>query len=455
MKLKFRKALLIIGDIVILYASLYISLLLRYNQHPSKEYLMAHIYPFSLIFLFWIIIFYVSDLYNINFAVSNRSFFRRAIRSFILGGLFSAIFFYLMPGIRIAPKTNLILFVIIYTILFFLWRSFFNWSIKSYIPKDVIGIIGYNNQVKNLLYEFKKKPHLGFEIAFILKLPDQHIETEFNAAIIDQNEADVKRIIQDKHVSTLILATNPADSESLSNLLFSCLNLKVNFINLSHFYEEITDKVPLDLINKTWFLENLSEGNKSVYDLTKRLIDFLFAVIFLIITLPIQFIIGILIKISSKGQIFFVQERIGQSDVIFKMIKFRSMKDEGNNFQPTEINDNRITKIGSILRKTRLDELPQLINILRGEMSFVGPRPERPELVENLEKQIPFYNERMLVKPGLTGWDQVSQKYHSPSYEDTMEKLQYDLFYVKNRSFYLDFSIILKTMSTVLSRSGR
>jgi len=131
------------------------------------------------------------------------------------------------------------------------------------------------------------------------------------------------------------------------------------------------------------------------------------------------------------------------------------MKEDGNDFQPTEENDIRITGIGSLLRKTRLDELPQLINIIRGEMSFVGPRPERPELVKDLEQQIPFYNERMLVKPGLTGWDQVSKIYHSPSYEDTMEKLQYDLFYVKNRSFYLDFSIILKTISTVLSRSGR
>lgn len=455
MKLRLRKFILVLGDIVTLYAGLYFTLLIRYGQHPTYDYWMAHFYPFSFIFIVWIITFYISDLYNINFAVSNRNFFRRSIRSFVFGGIFSAIFFYLMPKTSIAPKTNLILFVLIYSVLFFVWRGFFNWSIKSYLPKDIIGIIGYNNQLKNLLREFKQKPHLGFEIAFILKLPGQKIESDIDVPILEQNATDIKRAIREKNVSTLILASNPAESESLSNLLFSCLNLKVNFINLSHFYEEITDKVPLELINKTWFLENLSEGNKSAYDFLKRIIDFIFAIIFFIVLIPIFLIIAVLIKVSGKGKVFFIQERVGQNDQIFKMVKFRSMKEEGNNFQPTEINDNRITKIGSFLRKTRLDELPQLINIIRGEMSFVGPRPERPELVEKLEKEIPFYNERMLVKPGLTGWDQVSKKYHSPSFEDTMEKLQYDLFYVKNRSFYLDFAIILKTISTVLSRSGR
>jgi lipopolysaccharide/colanic/teichoic acid biosynthesis glycosyltransferase len=233
------------------------------------------------------------------------------------------------------------------------------------------------------------------------------------------------------------------------------LALKVNFINLSHFYEEILGKVPVDLINKTWFLENLTEGNKTHFDLVKRIFEFFLSAIILIVTLPFWLLISVLIKISSKGPVFFEQERIGQNDMKFKMIKFRTMRMDSNDFRPTEENDERITKVGLFLRRTRIDELPQMINILRGEMSFIGPRPERPELVSELEHRIPFYNERMLVKPGLTGWDQVSNEYHSPSYEDTIEKLQYDLFYVKNRSFYLDVSIFLKTISTVLSRSGR
>ena len=131
------------------------------------------------------------------------------------------------------------------------------------------------------------------------------------------------------------------------------------------------------------------------------------------------------------------------------------MREEGNYLTPTEENDPRITKFGSFLRKTRLDEIPQVLNVIKGEMSFVGPRPERPELIAELEKVVPFYRERMLIKPGATGWDQISGEYHSPSLEDTLKKLQYDLFYIKNRSIYLDLSIILKTISTVFSGGGR
>ena len=145
---------------------------------------------------------------------------------------------------------------------------------------------------------------------------------------------------------------------------------------------------------------------------------------------------------------------MGKNNKIFKAIKFRTMREEGNDRRLTAANDSRITKFGSFLRKIRLDELPQVINVLKGELSFVGPRPERPEFIEKLEKAIPFYRERMLVKPGLSGWDQVSGEYHSPSYEDSLKKLQYDLYYIKNRSIYLDLSIILKTIATVLKGGG-
>lgn len=131
------------------------------------------------------------------------------------------------------------------------------------------------------------------------------------------------------------------------------------------------------------------------------------------------------------------------------------MKTEGNDGTPTKEGDKRVTSFGNFLRKTRLDEIPQVLNILKGEMSFIGPRPERPEIVSDLEHQIPFYKTRLLIKPGITGWDQVSGVYHSPSLEDTLEKLQYDLFYLKHRSLYLDLAIILKTIATVITRKGR
>ncbi|MCG2697716.1 sugar transferase, partial [Candidatus Parcubacteria bacterium] len=237
--------------------------------------------------------------------------------------------------------------------------------------------------------------------------------------------------------------------------LFKCLPLKINYIGLPNFYEAITGKIPIVAINQMWFLENLSEGNKMLFDIAKRGYDIILALMILAITLPFWIIIGLLIKLESKGPIFFIQNRVGKNNKLFKIIKFRTMATVNNDFSPTQANDKRITKFGSFLRETRIDEIPQMINILKGEMSFAGPRPERPELIKNLEEAIPFYKERMLVKPGITGWDQISGEYHSPSSEDTLKKLQYDLFYIKNRSIYLDLSILLKTIATVLGRAGR
>jgi exopolysaccharide biosynthesis polyprenyl glycosylphosphotransferase len=452
---KFRKLFLIIGDVLILYTSLYVTLLIRYGQHPTPEYWLAHFYPFTFLFVIWILIFFISELYKIDFAVSNSYFFRLALRSIIIGGIFAALFFYITPGISIAPKTNLILFIIIYCFLFFIWRSFFHWLIRTQLPGEVLALIGYNKEAEDLIGEIERKPHLGYQIAFIMNLSENELNLSDNIPVLSSSDDDLKNAIIQNNVTTLILASDPSESEPLSKLLFSCLSLKLSFISLSHFYEEITGKVPLELINRIWFLENLREGNRYFYDIYKRISDLILSITCLLVTIPLWLLIAILIKFSSKGSIFFKQKRIGRNDQEFVMLKFRTMRIENNDFSPTEENDRRITGIGRFLRKTRLDELPQLLNIIKGEMSFVGPRPERPELVEKLEKKIAFYNERMLVKPGLTGWDQVSNVYHSPSYEDTLEKLQYDLYYVKNRSFYLDAVIIMKTIGTVFSRSGR
>jgi lipopolysaccharide/colanic/teichoic acid biosynthesis glycosyltransferase len=231
------------------------------------------------------------------------------------------------------------------------------------------------------------------------------------------------------------------------------LSLKINFIGLANFYEIITGKVPLDAINKTWFLENLSEGNKKFFDIFKRFYDITLGIMFLILTLPFWPLIMIIVKLESKGPIFFLSKRTGKNNKVFNLFKFRTMREEGNDRKMTAVNDPRITRFGKFMRKTRIDEIPQVINILKGDLSFVGPRPERPEFVAKLEEAIPFYKERLLVKPGATGWAVVNE-YHSPSIEDSIKKLQFDLFYIKNRSIYLDLTIILKTIATILGKKG-
>ena len=215
-------------------------------------------------------------------------------------------------------------------------------------------------------------------------------------------------------------------------------------------------KVPLSAIGEVWFLENLAESEKKFYENFKRIFDMFFAIIFGIISLIFYPIIAILIKIDSKGPVFYKQKRVGLNGEVFTVYKFRTMIEdaEKDGVKWADNEDKRITKVGRFLRKTRLDELPQLLNIFFGDMSFVGPRPERVEFVETLEKQIPYYNIRHIIRPGLTGWAQVNFRYGA-SVEDSIEKLQYELYYIKHRCFILDISIILKTIKIVLKGSGR
>jgi len=449
---KFKKIALLGGDIIILYLSLYLTLLIRYSSKQLATSWAIHLWPFTIIFLLWLIIFYISNLYNLNLAINNLKFFQLSGKALAITGLISLAFFYLIPQINIAPKRNLFIFIVIFAVLFVLWRQFYNWSLKSYLPKSHLAIIGFNEQVQELINELQKKPHLGFVISFIVD--NNATDQSLNNIPLIKDIGQMKQLINKNKISNIILTADPHYSDNLRSALFDCLPLKINYISLPNFYEAITGKIPLDAINQMWFLENLNEGSKSWFNKIKYFYDFILAMLILLITLPFWLLIALIIKMESRGPVFIIMPRLGQDNKIFNLIKFRTMKEEGNDRSPTIANDPRITKFGSFLRKTRLDEVPQMINVIRGEMSFVGPRPERPELALELEKQITFYRERLLVKPGLTGSDQISSEYHSPIREDSLKKLQYDLFYIKNRSLYLDISIILKTIATVLSRKG-
>lgn len=449
-----KKFILLLGDIILFYFALYLALFIRTQKTPSTELWLDHFFPFSIIFVAWLVIFYIANLYDLRLAVNNSKFWQLSSRSLIIASLISITFFYLMPNIGIAPKTNLLIFVFVFAILFFLWRQFYNWSLGAYLPKNNLIIIGLNTEVRELIQEIKERPHLGYKALFIIS-PNENIQ-EFNGVKIIDNYDNLTEIVKENKISTIVISTNPHESAELRNALFACLSLKINYFSLPIFYENIAGKVPINAINQMWFLDNLSEGNKASFDSIKRFIDIVFASVSLVINLPFWSFIALIIKLESKGPIFFIHARLGKDGKIFNIYKFRSMKDEANDYvSPTIENDSRITKFGSFMRKTRIDELPQLINIIKGEMSFIGPRPERPELVKKLIETIPFYQERMLVKPGVTGWDQVSGEYHSPTEQDTIKKLQHDLYYIKNRSFYLDFLIILKTIHTVLSKGGR
>ncbi|HKK54643.1 MAG TPA: exopolysaccharide biosynthesis polyprenyl glycosylphosphotransferase [Patescibacteria group bacterium] len=429
MKGNFKKIAVLLGDIIVLHSSLMLTLIIRYGANNFYEVWLKHWPSFAIIFFIWIIVFYIYNLYNLILAADKLKFNQLALNAILTSALLSVAFFYLNPATQITPKTNLALFIIITIALFILWRKFFNALLQNYLPKNNLLLIAKKDKIESLVNYIQTKTHLGFNTALIL---EETLSGE-----------ELKDIIQTKRIHTIVLDPTHAKAEAFRKLLFKCLPYNLIFTDLSSFYEKITGKVSIDTITHTWFLENFNEGEKKYFNHIKRIYDLIMALIIFLITLPLWLIIAVIIILDSGLPIFFKQKRLGKNGAMFQIIKFRTMKNE------------EITKAGSFLRKTRLDELPQLLNILQGKMSFIGPRPEQPSIVEKLKEQIPFYQERLLIKPGLSGWDQISENYHSASYKDSFEKLQYDLFYIKNRSIYLDFSITLKTISTILRRKGK
>jgi len=440
MGLGFKKSILFLGDLAFLHLALFLTLLVRYDQ-AWRAHWPAHWTHFIVVFIIWLLIFYINDLYNLNLKAGGRKFSLLFINSVVLSSSLSILYFYLNVQSSIAPRTNLAIFIAFFIVLFFIWRALYQAAIHPFIPKNNLAIIGFNRQGQELLQELENNPGAGYATALIFHTPEE----------LDGLVASIR----DKSVHTIVVADDFGQSEKLRQVLFDCLSYQITFFNFPDFYELITGKIPVEAIGPNWFLENLREGQKNYFNFLKRVVDFTLATLIFIVSLPFWPVIALFVKLSSRGPVLFRQTRLGKNGTEFKIIKFRSMRVENNDAAPTVAGDTRVTGFGNFLRKSRLDEIPQTINILRGEMSFIGPRPERPEIAAELEKQIPFYKTRLLIKPGLTGWDQISGDYHSPSLADSLVKLQYDLYYLKQRSLYLDLTIVLKTIATVLSRAGR
>jgi exopolysaccharide biosynthesis polyprenyl glycosylphosphotransferase len=454
-----KKYILLGGDIILLYFSLWLTLIIRYQGQFDQALWSKHFLPFSVVFLFWLIIFYIDDLYELGQIRDKANFFSRLIRSMIIGGVLALAFFYLGQNrlFTIRPQRVLIVNIALATVLIYFWHLLLNFFTKAIKITNGLLFIGFNQQVAEIIEQIQQKPQLRLQTKTIIVQENHNIPANLQNITLTNHLADLKNICLEKKINTIISIIHPRQNPELLKSLFACLPLKINFFDLANFYEKITGKIPVTTIEQIWFLENLTENNKKVYDHLKRIFDISFSFLLLVVTLPLVPLVAILVKFSSQGPIFFHQVRTGQAGQNFTLIKFRSMlKDaETQGHQWAKENDPRITKIGRFLRKTRLDEIPQLLNVLKGEMSLVGPRPERPEFIEQLQNEIPFYKERLLVKPGLTGWAQVMGPVYGGSIEESLEKLQYDLYYIKNRSLALDINIFLKTIKIIITKSGR
>ena len=456
-----KRFLLFLLDVLVLYASLALVLVFRYRDVFSYQWSL-HLPAFSIIFVLWILVFYIINLYETSFLRNTINFYTNLIRAIITAASISIAFFYLIPFFNIAPKRNLFLFILIFSGLELINRYIFNNIAERKFKKPTL-IVGLNPQSLELAEFIKENPQLGYKLKHVVDVANKRtgIDNDFKKFRIIQGMNGIDDVIKKEKINTVIISPESYQDKNVINAFYKTLEYKVTFRNLSSFYEQTTGRVPLGAINQVWFLENLSEGTKNSYEAMKRFFDIVFAFILGIISLVFYPIFILLVKLSSSGPIFYRQRRFGQSGKIFKIIKFRTMREDAEKSTGavwTKEDDPRITKIGRLLRKSRIDELPQLWNILKGEMAFVGPRAERPEFHERLTKEIPFYEERYLVKPGLTGWAQIGggiRYTYSGSIAGTKEKLQYDLYYIKNRSFILDFGIILKTINIALHQAGR
>ncbi|MBT4277277.1 sugar transferase [Candidatus Falkowbacteria bacterium] len=452
-----KKLVLLGGDITILYISLYLTLIVRYSWPFENGLWEKHFNPFTVVFLIWLIVFYIFGLYETTKQRNILPFYTLLGKTIGVNAVIVITFFYSIPNLGISPKRVLIFYLIISTILIYVWRRIYNSLLRSKAAENNILIIGINDRVKEIIDHIKKNPQLGYRVKTIINDENKNTDDiKGEKKIINGPDFDLSKIIKEENIQTVVNSIDHRYNQQLTKQLYQNLSSKLSFFDLPTFYEELIGKIPVNLINEIWFLENLQENKKNIHETFKRLMDIILSVLGLIISIPLLPLLAVAIKLDSRGPIFFTQTRTGKDNKKFLAMKLRTMIDgaEKNGAQWAKENDSRITKLGNFLRKTRIDEIPQLLNVLRGEMSFIGPRPERPEFITTLEEHIPFYKQRLIVKPGLTGWAQINFPYGA-SIEDAMEKMQYDLFYIKNRSIILDISIILKTVNTVLRGGGR
>lgn len=429
-------------DIAALYSSLLITLFIRYGDTFKEQY-SVHSTPFLFIFILWLLVFYITNLYDLNHLRNDISFYSNLFRAIAFASAISIAFFYLIPVFKITPKTNLAVFIGLFASIVTVSRTLFNKASRGG-PKKQLLIVGVNPQTLELAKFVEQNPQLGYELKYIMDLSKEGVLA-------------IDKTIREERINTVVISPETYQAPKIVDMFYKSLENRVTFRNLSSFYEQLTNRVPLSAINQVWFLENLSEGSKKTYEEMKRFFDIIFSVILGIIALPFVPLIALAIEVSSPGLVFYRQKRVGQNGKLFEIIKFRTMTQDAEKETGAvwaKENDPRITWLGRILRKSRVDELPQLWNILRGEMSFVGPRAERPEFYEKLKNEIQFYEERNIIKPGLSGWAQINYRYGS-SVADTVEKLQYDLYYIKNRSLILDLGIILKTINISMRQAGR
>ncbi len=447
--LKRREPLvLLLGDVFFFLVSLWITLLVRNFEAPTRALFLTHLQPFSILFALWLLVYYIAGLYEKHTVILQSNLPNvLAITQLTSSGL-AVIFFYFIPYFGLTPKTILFIYLMVSFVFILFWRTYGYFSISKKQPNKAL-LIGSGAEMKELFVEVNQNPI--YNLQFVSSV-------DLNRADKDGFWDEIKAQVYDEEVSVIAIDLAHENVEPVLPYLYNLIFSNKNFIDMHKIYEDIFDRVPLSLLRYNWFLENISASPRVAYDSLKRLMDIAISFALFCLSLFIYPLVYIAIKLDDGGPIFIAQERVGEDNRTVKILKFRTMARDDRGVYDQDQPNNPITKVGRFLRKSRIDELPQLWNVLKGDLSLIGPRPELPDLVRRYSEEIPYYNVRHLIKPGLSGWAQIyheAHPHHRVATEETKNKLSYDLYYIKNRSLLLDIKIALRTVRTLLSIAGR
>ncbi|MGI8836156.1 MAG: TIGR03013 family XrtA/PEP-CTERM system glycosyltransferase [Pyrinomonadaceae bacterium] len=405
--------------------------------------------------MFCLAAFYLFDLYDFIVMHDRHELVLRLVQALGLAWVALALAFYAYPQLMLGRSISLIALPLALTLMVS-WRISIHWFLGHPDFGERILIVGSGNLAIEVARQVLNRPDAGYRIVGFIGTDSELLgKSLINPRVIGLTE-DLDNIVKTEGIDRIVVAMGERRGQlPTDRLLKLSLAGDVSIEEGATFYERVTGRVSLNMMRPSWLIFTGRGRQARFAAVTHNAVHRLVALIGAILSLPIVLVTAVLIKIESRGSVFYKQERVGKNGRPFVLMKFRSMKVDAEASGPVwaSKDDERTTKVGRIIRKVRIDEIPQFWNILRGEMSFVGPRPERPHFVNQLAQEIPYYEQRHLIAPGLTGWAQIKYPYGA-SIEDARQKLQYDLFYIKNHSLLLDAIIVFETIKIILFGRG-
>lgn len=452
-----RTFLLLLAEAIVVFGAVVAAVCLRlgFEEGRSELLLRQGLLKAALATAFCLAAFFLFDLYDFVVMHDRRELVLRMIQALGLAWIALALSFYALPSLMLGRGISLIALPLALTLMVG-WRVSIHWLLGHPGFGERILIVGSGNLAVEVAREVLNRPDAGYRIVGFAGTDSELLgKSLINPRVIGIT-SDLGRIVEREGIDRIVIAMGERRGQlPTSELLKLSLAGTVTIEEGASFYERITGRVSLNMIRPSWLIFSGRGRQARLEGLIRSFVHRLVALIGAILSAPIALLTAVLIKLDSRGPVLYRQERVGQNGTTFTLMKFRSMRVDAEQDGPVWATkgDDRATRLGRIIRKLRIDEIPQFWNILRGEMNFVGPRPERPHFVAQLAEQVPYYEQRHLIPPGLTGWAQIKYPYGA-SIEDAREKLQYDLYYIKNHSLILDSIILFETIKIILFGRG-